>query len=52
VRLSLEEVEAAEALEHAADREEQARLDAVAHLRMPPPVPDELFGSRWTCTAR
>jgi hypothetical protein len=43
-RPSLEEVEAAEALERAADREEQARLDAVARLRRPPPVPDELFG--------
>jgi hypothetical protein len=43
-RPSLEEVEAAEALERAADREEQARLDAVARLRRPQPVPDELFG--------
>uniref|UniRef100_A0A0A9D1D0 Disease resistance R13L4/SHOC-2-like LRR domain-containing protein n=1 Tax=Arundo donax TaxID=35708 RepID=A0A0A9D1D0_ARUDO len=40
----LEEVEAAEALAHAADREERARLDAVARLRRPPAVPDELFG--------
>jgi hypothetical protein len=41
---SLEEVEVTEALERAADRQEQARLNAVARLRMPPPVPDELFG--------
>jgi hypothetical protein len=38
------EVEAAEALARAADREERARLDAVARLRRPPTVPDELFG--------
>ena len=43
-RPSLEEVEAAEALAHAADREERARLDAVSRLRRPPAVPDELFG--------
>lgn len=43
-RPSLEEVEAAEALARAADREERARLDAVSHLRRPPAVPDELFG--------
>ncbi|CAO2173359.1 unnamed protein product [Urochloa humidicola] len=43
-RPALEEVEAAEALAHAADREERARLDAVARLRRPPAVPDELFG--------
>ena len=42
-RPSLEEVEAAEALAHAADREERARLDAVSRLRRPPAVPDELF---------
>jgi hypothetical protein len=44
VRSSLEEVEAAEALERAADREEQAWLDAIARLHRPPLVPDELFG--------
>ncbi|KAL6858992.1 hypothetical protein ACP4OV_017994 [Aristida adscensionis] len=43
-RPALEEVEAAEALARAADREERARLDAVAHLRRAPAVPDELFG--------
>jgi len=43
-RPALEEVEAAEALAHAADREERARLDAVARLRRPPAIPDELFG--------
>lgn len=43
-RPPLEEVEAAEALAHAADREERARLDAVSSLRRPPAVPDELFG--------
>ncbi|KAJ1269124.1 hypothetical protein BS78_07G186500 [Paspalum vaginatum] len=43
-RPELEEVEAAEALARAADREERARLDAVARLRRPPAVPDELFG--------
>ena len=43
-RPSLEEVEAAAALAHAADREERARLDAVSRLRRPPAVPDELFG--------
>ncbi|KAL6644556.1 hypothetical protein ACP70R_016164 [Stipagrostis hirtigluma subsp. patula] len=43
-RPTLEEVEAAEALASAADREERARLDAVARLRRPPAVPDELFG--------
>ncbi|PAN36227.1 hypothetical protein GQ55_6G250400 [Panicum hallii var. hallii] len=43
-RPSLEEVEAAEALAHAADREERARLDAVSRLRRSPAVPDELFG--------
>ncbi|TVU05173.1 hypothetical protein EJB05_48326, partial [Eragrostis curvula] len=43
-RPSLEEAEAAEALARAADREERARLDAVARLRRPPAVPDELFG--------
>ena len=42
-RPSLEEVEAAAALAHAADREERARLDAVSRLRRPPAVPDELF---------
>ncbi|CAM0147066.1 unnamed protein product [Urochloa decumbens] len=43
-RPALEEVEAAEALSAAADREERARLDAVSRLRRPPAVPDELFG--------
>jgi hypothetical protein len=43
-RPALEEVEAAEALARAADREERARLDAVARLRRPPAVPDKLFG--------
>ncbi|GJN03950.1 hypothetical protein PR202_ga21451 [Eleusine coracana subsp. coracana] len=43
-RPSLEDVEAAESLARAADREERARLDAVERLRRPPAVPDELFG--------
>ncbi|XP_006659578.1 plant intracellular Ras-group-related LRR protein 4 [Oryza brachyantha] len=42
-RPAVEEVEAAEALALAADREERARLDAVERLRRPPGVPDELF---------
>ena len=42
-RPSLEEVEAAAALAHAADREERARLDAVSRLRRLPAVPDKLF---------
>lgn len=42
-RPSLEEVEAAEALARAADREERARLDAVEALRRSPVVPEELF---------
>lgn len=44
VRPSLEDVEAAEALARAADREERARLEAVERLRRPTAVPDELFG--------
>uniref|UniRef100_A0A0E0IEC7 Disease resistance R13L4/SHOC-2-like LRR domain-containing protein n=1 Tax=Oryza nivara TaxID=4536 RepID=A0A0E0IEC7_ORYNI len=42
-RPAVEEVEAAEALAAAADREERARADAVARLRRSPAVPDELL---------
>uniref|UniRef100_A0A0D9X9N2 Disease resistance R13L4/SHOC-2-like LRR domain-containing protein n=1 Tax=Leersia perrieri TaxID=77586 RepID=A0A0D9X9N2_9ORYZ len=42
-RPAVEEVEAAEALAAAADREERARADAVGRLRRSPAVPDELF---------
>uniref|UniRef100_A0ACD5ZSF3 Uncharacterized protein n=2 Tax=Avena sativa TaxID=4498 RepID=A0ACD5ZSF3_AVESA len=42
-RPPLEDVEAAEALARAADREERARLDAVDALRRSPIVPEELF---------
>ncbi|KAL5222724.1 hypothetical protein ABZP36_027437 [Zizania latifolia] len=42
-RPAVEEVEAADALARAADREERARLDAVARLRRSPAVPEELF---------
>ncbi|XP_047075016.1 plant intracellular Ras-group-related LRR protein 4-like [Lolium rigidum] len=38
-----EDVEAADALARAADREERARLDAVESLRRAPAVPEELF---------
>ncbi|KAF7108418.1 hypothetical protein CFC21_108905 [Triticum aestivum] len=42
-RPTLDDVEAAEALARAADREERARLDAVEALRRSPLVPEELF---------
>ncbi|KAM0869967.1 hypothetical protein ACQ4PT_040328 [Festuca glaucescens] len=42
-RPPLEDVEAAEALARAADREERARLDAIDALRRSPVVPEELF---------
>ncbi|KAM0872424.1 hypothetical protein ACQ4PT_038722 [Festuca glaucescens] len=42
-RPPLEDVEAADALARAADREERARLDAVEALRRSPVVPEELF---------
>jgi hypothetical protein len=42
-RPSLDDVEAAEALARAADREERARVDAVEALRRSPVVPEDLF---------
>nr|BAK00217.1 predicted protein [Hordeum vulgare subsp. vulgare] len=42
-RPTLDDVEAAEALARAADREERARLDGVEALRRSPLVPEELF---------
>ncbi|KAG8047987.1 hypothetical protein GUJ93_ZPchr0008g13590 [Zizania palustris] len=39
----VEEVEAADALARAADREERARLDSIARLHRSPAVPEELF---------
>ncbi|XP_044952003.1 plant intracellular Ras-group-related LRR protein 4-like [Hordeum vulgare subsp. vulgare] len=42
VRLTLEDVEAAEALAYAANREERARLDVAEALRRSPLVPEEL----------
>ena len=42
-RPPLEDVEAAEALARAADREERARVDAIEGLRRSPVVPEDLF---------